>query len=116
MEATDFGKIALLVNESGNLKHGEVQIYNSGQLVIQYTEMIQTIAPCDLNILLIVKQNEYQEELAPLVAARDEADAPSWRERNLKSYIGDLVTVGYLLERLTTFQKEKEKGDSDGSA
>lgn len=107
MELKGFGKIALIVNEFGGLKRGEVHVNNNGELVIQYGPMYQTIAPHDLNALLVVKQNEYAEELAPLVAERDDDEAPSWRERNLKSYIGYLVDISYKLNELHTFQREQ---------
>ena len=109
MEKKDFGKIALIVNEFGNLKKGEVQIYNNGELVIQYNQACQTLEPYELNNILIVKQNEYKEEYDALVADRDPDDAPSWRERNLNSYIGYLTDISYKLNQLHTFQREKAK-------
>lgn len=111
MDSKDFGKIAMIVNEFGNLKKGEVQIYNNGKLVIQYTQMCQDIEPYELNSLLMVKRHEYKEELESLVNDRDEDDGPSWRERNLKSYIGYLDGVSYKLNELATYQKEQEEED-----
>lgn len=115
MDEKDFGRIAIVVNEFGNLKKGEVQIYNSGKLVIQYEQMCQTIEPYELNNLLGVKVNEYEEELEVLVGEREEDDGPSWRERNLKSYIGYLKGVSYKLNELATYQKEREEEDADES-
>lgn len=110
MKPTEFGKIALIVNEFGNLKHGEVTVNYSGELVIQYRQVCQTVEPCDLINLIAVKQNEYSEELDALVLDRDTDDAPTWRERNLRSYIGYLVEANYKLGKLHTFQKETVTG------
>lgn len=103
----DFGKIALIVNEFGNLKKGEVQVYANGELVIQYGLACQSLEPCELNNLLLVKRNEYEEEMALLVDSREPEDSSSWRERNLRSYIEYLKGVSYKLNELHTFQQEQ---------
>jgi len=115
MTPEDFGMIAMIVNEFGNLG-GEIYIGNiTGEIRIIYfggRGAPQLIEPHDLNNLLIVKQNEYKEELEPLEIARmkiDIAEPQGWRERNLRSYIGYLIDISYKLNELATFQKERKE-------
>ena len=109
MDEKDFGKIALVVNEFGNL-NGIVTIGNvSGEVRIKYDNTYQTIEPEELRMVLLLKQNEYIEEYKPLVDARDGDCSASWRERNLQSCISHLKHIQHQLTLLTGWQEEMAK-------
>jgi len=107
MTPEDFGKIAMVVNEFGNL-NGVIGIDMSGGVTIKYkdSDWFQLIDPNELRMVLLLKQHEYIEEYTPLKEGRQEDQMASWRERNLQSYINHLRHIQHHLSMLATWQQE----------
>lgn len=107
MTPEDFGKIAMVVNEFGNL-NGVIGIDMSGMVRIKYedSDCFQRIDPDELRMVLLLREHEYIEEYAPLKEKRDADQMASWRERNLQSYISHLEHIQHQLSMLATWQSE----------
>ena len=104
MDAKDFGKLTLLINEYVGLR-GVVTIGNvSGELRILYADVNQSITPEDLRLVLVSKGNEYIAEKVALQEARDKEDEVSLKERNLDIKYHYVDRAGFQLTLLTEFQ------------
>lgn len=117
MDAKDFGKIVLIVNECANLG-GTIFISNkTSQLGIKYpaSQTFQTLRPCDLSEILTDKKNEYSEQVrkykvSRIHSPRIPADGePCQAEKNAVGHIGNLKEAKRLLGVLTAFQNEQAK-------